>query len=138
MSTFLKFNCFAQDVGQKVHNLNSDNLNVMLTNTAPAASNSHLTDLTEIATGNGYSTGGLQATGNAYTQTSGVAKLTAGNVTITATGSIGPFRYAVLYNATASGKNLIAWWDYASSITLNSSDTFTVSFDPTNGVLQLS
>jgi hypothetical protein len=57
------------------------------------------------------------------------------DVVFTATGSMGPFRYAVLHNDTATNDELIGWWDYGSSITLASGETFTVDFDPTNGVL---
>jgi hypothetical protein len=58
--------------------------------------------------------------------------------TWTATGgTIGPFRYAVLYNDTTASKNLIAWWDYGTSITLSAGDTFAVDFDPTTGVLTI-
>ena len=59
----------------------------------------------------------------------------ASNISITATGSVGPFRYAVVYNAT-SGK-LVGWYDYASSITLTQNDQFAVNFDQTNGLLQI-
>jgi len=52
-------------------------------------------------------------------------------------GSIGPFRYAVLYNDTAANDPLIAWWDYGTSITLGAGDTFAVDFDPTTGVLTI-
>ena len=54
-------------------------------------------------------------------------------------GSIGPFRYAVLYNdsPTSPADPLIGWWDYGSSITLATGETFTVDFDPTSGVLTL-
>lgn len=138
MASFNKFNCFVQDVGQKVHNLNSDTLNIMLTNVAPVATNTVYSNLTDLSTGNGYTAGGAQATSNTYTQTAGLATLLANSVTFTATGgSIGPFRYAVIYNNTASGKNLIGWWDYGSSVTLTSGQTFTISLDPVNGVLTL-
>jgi hypothetical protein len=59
-------------------------------------------------------------------------------VTFTATpGSIGPFRYAVLYNDTAASDQLIGWYDYGTSLTLTSGNQFTVQFDATNGVLTL-
>jgi hypothetical protein len=52
---------------------------------------------------------------------------------------IGPFRYAILYNdtPTSPADPLIGWWDYGSSITLASGETFKVDFDPTNGVLTI-
>ena len=50
-------------------------------------------------------------------------------------GSIGPVRYAVLYNATSGG--LIGFWDYGSAITLNTGETLTVDFDDAAGVLTL-
>jgi hypothetical protein len=52
-------------------------------------------------------------------------------------GSIGPFRYAVLYDDTAASDQLIGFWDYGSSITLNDTETFTVDFDASAGVLTL-
>jgi hypothetical protein len=69
-----------------------------------------------------------------------MAKLVLADVVFTASGgSVGPFRYAVLYDdtQTSPAKPLIAWWDYGSSITLADTETFTVDFDGTNGVLQL-
>jgi hypothetical protein len=72
-----------------------------------------------------------------YSQTSGTAKLVATGPVWTATGAIGPFRYAVLYNATYSGGPLIEWADYGSALTMANTDTFTVVFDATNGVLTL-
>lgn len=139
MASYNKFNQFVEDVVRGVHVFNSNTYKVMLTNVAPVATNSVLADLTEISAGNGYSAGGT-ATSISESQTSGTEKVVATDVTFTASGgTIGPFRYAVLYNATASSplKPLVAWWDYGSSITLNSADTFTVDFDGTNGVFQL-
>lgn len=125
---FHKFNAFVQDVGRKVHNLNSDTLKIMLTNTAPVATNAVLADLTEITAQNGYTAGGTASAGTAYSQSSGTATLSGGNVTFTGSGgSFGPFRYAVIYNSTASGGPLIGWWDYGSSISVNDGDTFTVN-----------
>lgn len=138
MASFNKFNSFVEAIAEKVHNLGSDTLKVMLTNTAPVATNTQKTDLTDISAGNGYTAGGTAATISSSSQTSGTYKLVLADVVFTASGgSIGPFRYAVLYNDTATNKELIGWWDYGSSITLASGETFTVDFDATNGVLQL-
>jgi len=133
--TMSKFNCFVSDLGLKLHNLNTDTLKVLLTNVAPVATNAVVGDLTDISAGNGYSAGGPSVGSTAFSQTSGTAKLTGSNVVVTATGAVGPFRYAALYNYTASGKNLIGWLDYGSSITLANTDTFTITWDPTNGIL---
>ena len=139
MAAFNKFNSFVEALAEKVHNLGSDTLKVMLTNTAPVATNSVKTDLTEISAGNGYTAGGNTAAVTSSAQTSGTYKLVLGDPTTwTATGgSLGPFRYAVLYNDTATNKELIGWWDYGSSITLASGESFSVDFDPTTGVLTL-
>ena len=142
MVAYNKFNQFVEDLGQKVHNLatGGDTLKVLLTNTAPVATNSVKADLTEIAAGNGYSAGGTTIGSTDYRQTSGTAKLTGNDVVFTASGgTIGPFRYAVVYNdtPTAPADPLIAWADYGSSITLQAVDTFTTDFDATNGIFTL-
>lgn len=126
-SAYNKFYIFVADVGNKVHNLSSDTLNMMLTNTAPVATNTVYSNLSDLSTGSGYTAGGSAIGSNSYTQTSGLATLTGSNVVYTATGSLGPFRYAAWYNNTASGKNLGGWWDYGSSVTLSSAETFTVN-----------
>ena len=142
MAAFNKFNQFVVDVQSKVHNLASDSLKVLLTDVAPVATNAVKADLTEISAGNGYTAGGNAAAFTSLTQTSGVAKLVlADPATWTASGgSIGPFRYAVLYNDTPSSpaKPLIGWWDYGSAVTLASGEQFIVDLDQTNGVFTLS
>lgn len=135
MAVFNKFNSFVEAMAEKVHNLGADTLKVVLTNSAPVAANTQLSNITQIANGNGYTTGGTTATLTSSAQSSGLYKLVLADVVFTATGSMGPFRYAVLYNDTATNDELIGWWDYGSSITLASGETFTVDFDPTNGVL---
>lgn len=135
MATFNKFHSFVEALAEKVHNLGADTLKVALTNTAPVATNTVLANITQIASGNGYTTGGTTANLTSSAQTSGLYRLVLADVVFTATGSMGPFRYAVLYNDTATNDELIGWWDYGSSITLASGETFTVDFDPTNGVL---
>ena len=140
MATYNKFNAFVEALAEKVHNLGSDTLKVYLSNATPdAATDAVKADLAEISAGNGYTAGGNTAAQTSSSQTGGTYKLVlADPATWTATGgTIGPFRYAVLYNDTTASKNLIAWWDYGTSITLSAGDTFAVDFDPTTGVLTI-
>lgn len=132
MAAFNKINDFVNQLGKGVIKLHAagDTINVMLTNTVPVATNTILSNITEITTGNGYSAGGSD-TQNDYTTTSGTGSCTGVNVVWTASGgSVGPFRYVVLYDTTPTTplKPLIGWWDYGSAVTLNSGDSFTVSF----------
>lgn len=132
------FNSFYEAVMEKVHNLGSDTLKVMLTNSAPVVTNTVKTDITEISAGNGYTTGGITLTTTSSSQTSGVYKLVLANDDITASGgSIGPFRYAVLYNDTASNDELICFMDYGSSITLADGEKLNINFDQSEGALKL-
>ena len=127
MAAYNKFNAFVGDLANKVHNLGSDTLKILLTNTAPVATNAVKADLTEISAGNGYTAGGTALASVTDTDSSGTVTLSASNVVFTASGgSIGPFRYVVLYNSTPASGNLISWWDYGSAVTLNTSETFTV------------
>lgn len=130
MAAFNKFNAFVENVAEKVHNLGADTLKILLTNSAPSASNTVKADLTEISSGNGYTAGGTAVTVTGSSQSAGTYALTqSADVVFTASGgSIGPFRYPVLYNdtPTSPADPLIGWWDYGSSITLADSETFTV------------
>lgn len=136
MASYNKFNQFTKDLIDGVHQFGSHSFKVLLTNTAPVATNAVKGDLTEISAGNGYSAGGAATTMSDSTS-SGTAKATAADVTFTANGgSIGPFRYAVLYNDTPSSplKPLVGWWDYGAALTLTDGNQFVVDFDGTNGV----
>lgn len=136
MAVYNKFNQFTKDLIDGVHDFDAHVFKVMLTNTAPVATNSVKADLTEISAGSGYTAGGTATTITTSTS-SGTAKVTGTDVVFTSSGTIGPFRYAVLYNDTAASDQLIAWWDYGSSISLNSAETLTVDFDATNGILTI-
>lgn len=136
MAAFNKFNTFSKALAEKVHNLGSDALKVALTAAAnaPVATNTQLSNLTETS----YTNCSTRAiTTSTSTQTSGTYKLVLADLVLTASGTVGPFRYVVLYNDTATNKELIGWYDYGSDITLANGETFTIDFDGTNGVLQL-
>jgi len=114
-------------------NAGSDAWKVALSNTVNVADTTFTPGTTDLATGNGYTAGGNAATTSSSTQSAGTYKLVLNSpATWTATGSVGPFRYAILWDSTTSQP--VAYWDYGSSITLTSGDTFTVTLDGTNGV----
>lgn len=133
MASFNKYQQFVEDLGNKVHDLvgTNDTLKVALTNTAPnAATHAVFADITEISAGNGYTAGGAD-TQNDGTESGGTLTVTGIDVTWTASsGTIGPFRYVVLYNDTPTvpADPLIGWWDYGSGVTLNDGESFTVDF----------
>lgn len=133
MAAFNKFQNFVEDLGKGVHQLHAagHTLKVYLTNTAPnAATHAVKADLAEIAAGNGYTAGGEDAQ-NDYTESAGTGTCTGVDITWTASGgTIGPFRYAVLYNdtPTSPADPLVGWWDYGSALTLNAGESFTVDF----------
>lgn len=141
MATFNKFQQFVEDLAKKVHNLSSDQLKVALTNTDPTATAETYSNLTSPLAGtnlNGATP--FNVTTTSAEQTSGTLKLICADLVLTATGSVGPFRYVVLYNdtPTSPADPLIGYWDYGSSITLANGETFTIDFDGSAGVLQLS
>lgn len=142
MATYQKFNQFVEDLATGVHDLSADTLKFYLTNTTPdAAADAVKADLAEIAGGNGYTAGGVTPAITSAEQTGGTFKLVlADPAVITASGgSIGPFRYVVLYNdtPTSPADPLIAWWDYGSSLTIPDGESFTIDCDPTTGVLTI-
>jgi hypothetical protein len=138
MAVFTKFNSFVSDLAQKVHNLNSDALKIMLSNTAPVATNTVKANIAEITAANGYVAGGNAAAFVSGNQSAGTYKLILSPVLFTAAGgSFGPFEFAVLYNSSTASGNLIAWWDYGTPITITNGNSFTVALDQTNGTLTL-
>lgn len=139
MASFNKYNCFVQDVGRGVHNLNTNVLKVALSDTAPnAATHTVLADIAEISAGHGYSAGGATVPSTSYAQSAGVAKLAGSDVTFTASGgSIGPFQYVILYNSTVSGGPLIGWWQRATPVTLEDGDSVTQDFSDNTDILSI-
>jgi hypothetical protein len=145
MATFNKVNDFVKNA---VHNmdLESDQIVIALTNTAPASETSNPTadgngivgNLTQVSYSN--LSGDRNVTTSSSSQTSGVYKLVLADKTLTASGgSIGPFRYVYLFNdtVTSPADPLIGYYDYGSSLTLNDGDSFTVDFSAANGALQI-
>jgi hypothetical protein len=134
MATFSKFNSFVEALAEKSHNLGSDTLKVALTNSAPAAGNTVLANITEISYSN-LSSRTLTISSSA--QTSGTYKLVLADLTLTASGTVPTFRYIVIYNDTATNDELIGWYDNGSAVDLVNGDTFLINFDGSAGVLTI-
>jgi hypothetical protein len=111
-------------------NLTSDTQKLLLTNTAPVATNTTYSSISanELASGGGYTTGGATISSPTSTNSGGVQTISGTIASPTWTGSgsgMGPFRYVVWYDVTTG--QLMGWWDYGSSISLSSGQTFTVT-----------
>jgi len=136
MATYNKFQDFSEQLVRGVHDWDAHTFKIALTNTAPTATQTtwNTTDHPAPAAANGYTAGGT-ATTIAISETTGTTTVTGTQVVFTATaGGIGPFRYAILYNdtATSPADAAIAYWDYGSSVTLADTETFTVKFNNTS------
>jgi hypothetical protein len=130
MATYNKFEGFVGYLGTKVIDCNADTFNLYLSNAVPSASADNVkADLAEITNENGY-TAPVDVQ-NTYAEASGVGTCTAVDVVVNATGSVGPFQYAVTYDDTVASPvvdPLIAWYDYGSALTLANGESFTVDF----------
>lgn len=126
MATYNKFNAWADNMVE-VANLATDQFVVALTNTLPVNTNSVLTDITQITYTNLSS---RNITTASSSQTSGTYSLVLNDLTLTASGAVGPFRYVVIYDdtPTSPADPLVCWYDYGSSITMASGETFTIDF----------
>lgn len=134
MATYTKFNSFVEALAEKAHNLGSDQLVVALSNVAPSAANTVLADITQISYTNLSS---RNITTSTSAQTAGTYKLVLADLVLTASGAVATFRYVVVYNDTAASDELIAYYDYGSSITMANGETFTIDFDGSAGFLQI-
>lgn len=138
-TAFTRFHAFALELGKGTHDLSTDNLRFALTNVAPSAStNAILADITEIAGGFGYTTGGITIPVTSWSQTGGLADLVCSNVTLTASGGgIGPWRWCVVFNNTPTDKNLIGYGDYGSSITISDGEQHLFEFNQLGRLLRI-
>lgn len=134
MASLVKINSFSENLAEKLIDLGGSGLTVALTNTAHTSTWDELADLTQISYTNLSS---RVITVSSATQSSGTYKLVLTDLILTASGSVGPFRYIYVYDDGSTGDKLCWYYDYGSEVTLASGDTFTIDFDPTNGAIQL-
>jgi hypothetical protein len=127
MATYNKFQGFVGYLGLAAVNCNTDTFKVYLSNATPSASADDVkADLAEITNQNGYTAPvDIQ---NTYSEATGTGTCAATDVVISASGTVGPFQYAVIYDDTHASDILVSWYDYGSAVTLANGESFTVDF----------
>ena len=128
MATYTKFQQFVEDLAHGVHNFDSDTIKVALSDASNAPSASADAVLADITTIAAPAVNSVTLTKSSSGQTSGTYKYVPNDLTMTASGAVGPFRYVIVYNDTAANDELICFFDYGSDVTLAPGDTFKLDF----------
>lgn len=134
MATYTKIDSFIENLAEGLINLGGTGLTVALTNTAHTAAWDELADLTQISYTNLSS---RVLTVGSSTQTSGTYKLVVNDLTLTASGAVGPFQYVYIYDDASTGDKLIAYYTLTSAVTMANGETILLDFDGSTGVIQL-
>lgn len=142
MATFTFFHEFKKFLGDGTIDLDSHTFKAALSNTAPnAASNIDFGDITEITAGNGYTAGGQALSSVTWAETgsgTGIWRFSAASFSWTATGgAIADFRYVIVYDDSAPNDELVGYWDYGSSLSVATGNSFTVNIG-SSGIFELS
>jgi hypothetical protein len=133
----VKYYSFSEGLAEKKFNLGSDTLRLALTDAAPSVStHTQRSQITELAATGGYSAQSVSVSSSS--QSGGIYSLvTTGTVTFLASGgSIGPFRYIVLFDDSATNDELICYFDIGESRTLSNGDQLQVDAGVTLLTLQ--
>lgn len=125
MATYNKFQPWV-DYMVEGANLATDQFVVALTPDAPQNTYATLSQLTNVPSYTNLSSRNI--TTSSASQTGGTFSLVLNDLTLSATGTVGPFRYIVIYDDTVVGDPLVCWYDYGSSITMANGETFTIDF----------
>ena len=142
MASFTKVNDFVVNLANAM-DLDADTLVVALSNTDPTSGTNVVSDgngiLANISHISSTTLSSRTLANVTSTQTSGTYKLSADDLTLTASGgSVAAFRYIVIYDdtVTSPADPVIGYYDYGTSLTLNDGDTFTIDIGA-NGILTL-
>lgn len=136
MAVFNQFLDFTEQLSRGVHQFGTHTYRVALTNTAPINTQTgwSVAQHPAPAAANGYPAGGA-TTSITVSETGGLTTVQGTEVIFTATaGGIGPFRYAILYNDTATSPNdaAVGFWDYGASQTLAAGESIRLRFNNQN------
>jgi hypothetical protein len=129
------FHAFGVALFSGKHDFSTHAFKFALSNTAPtASSNDELADISEVSYTN--LTGTRAVVIASVAQTAGLLSVSLSSGAHQAVGgSVGPFRYIVLYNDTTSGKPLVGFWTLGSSQTLQATKYLNIT--PSAAVLQV-
>lgn len=119
------------NIGNGAVDLDSHTFKAVLSAVAPVqATSDELADITEIANGNGYTTGGVTLASVTYTESgagTGIWVWTCADFSWTASaGSMADFRYVTIYSDTSTGDKLLLYIDYGATVTVTVGNTFLV------------
>jgi hypothetical protein len=137
MATFTRPNIFSLNLCNKVYDLDTDTFRWVLVanaNAPVAATTNLLSNITQIATGGGYTqmtdgAGGLLATMAAMTQSTASTNVGMSSaVVLTATGAVATFRWLILVDDTPTSplNPVVGWLDHGSDVTMANTDTYTI------------
>ena len=137
---FILFDEFIYNLGAGNIDLDSHTFKAVLSNTAPtAATDDELADITQIANGNGYTTGGVTLTSVTWAESgagTGIWIWSAADFSWTASaGSIATFRYVVIYSDTSTGDKLVGYSDYGTAVDITTGNSFTADIGA-SGIFQ--
>lgn len=134
MATYTKYETFIENLANKLIDAfgTTDTWKAVIHTDAPTVSTDNaLSDLTQIGGSNGYTTGGSDITYNS-TRTGATLTSTATDVVWTASGgnlgSSTTGRYVSIYDDTSAADNLLCSYDYGSTFTVATGETFTLDF----------
>lgn len=134
MASYVKYETAIEKLANKLIDAfgTTDTWKAVIHTDAPVvATDSTLSDLTQIAGNNGYTTGGESITFNS-TRTGATITATATDVVWTASGgnlgSSTTGRYFTVYDDTSTADDLWNYWDYGTTFTVASGETMTLDF----------
>lgn len=126
MATLTKFNAFAADRNNGVHDLSSDTIKCALTNTTPSASNTVLANITQITAAGGYAP--ATVTINSSAQSGGTYTCAFDAFSFAASGAdYDAFQWLVFYNDTAASDQLIGYLNIGVAYVLPDGQSYPVA-----------
>jgi hypothetical protein len=134
--TFKRFWCFNADSFNGKHRINADPFKLLLTNTEPLISATSHLQITEIAAGAGYPSGGIPLVTVSSTHVSGLYKWIVNDVTIIATGTMAPWRYAVVYNSGAASTPVVGYVDTGATQQMTTAMEYKFDMNQIDGLIK--